>query len=324
MRVIAQLANHLIEAGYDTIIATSAQLPTGLKINDKIQIAPYHSIKLMPEDRLVIPEGWPNALAPGLSAKCSCCLFVQNWSYLHGHLPQGIYWFNLPVKMLAISYPVAFFIKKTTGLTAAIIGPALDPNVFHANQDNNFCENGNEKIRIAWMPRKNKGLARQVFDILKSMLSMRGIPLPDLIEINNLEHAQVGNVMRSCKIFFASGFPEGFGLPPLEAMATSCIVAGFTGFGGWDYMRQIEGANFMPAFSMPDVPWGPNGIYVADGDVFGAASAIMKAMHIILQDDELHATLLHNGEQTAKWYSAERQKASLLKIWSDEKFWKNP
>lgn len=166
--------------------------------------------------------------------------------------------------MLAISRPVAVFIKETTGLTSSIISPALDSRIFHSSQDMNFAKTDKDRIRLAWMPRKNKGIARQIFDILQSMLALHGIPFPDLVEINNLNPVEVGELMRSCHIFLATGFPEGFGLPPLEAMSCGCIVGGFTGFGGWDYMRQlIDEAPFnKPDFPLPTVPWGANGLYM--------------------------------------------------------------
>lgn len=89
--MIAQLANHLHHAGYETIIAVSAKLPDGLELDEQIRIASFAGLNLWPEDRLIIPEGWTNALAPGLVARCSCCLFVQSWAYLHGHLPRDVH-----------------------------------------------------------------------------------------------------------------------------------------------------------------------------------------------------------------------------------------
>jgi hypothetical protein len=84
----------------------------------------------------------------------------------------------------------------------------------------------------------------------------------------------VAETLRACHIFLATGFPEGCPLPPLESMACGCLVAGFAGFGGFDSMRQIDPGGFAPSVPLRDVPWGGNGCYAADHDVFGAAACL--------------------------------------------------
>jgi glycosyltransferase involved in cell wall biosynthesis len=47
--------------------------------------------------------------------------------------------------------------------------------------------------------------------------------------------------MNLCEIFLATGEREGLGLPPLEALATGALVAGFHGGGGKAYATPQNG-----------------------------------------------------------------------------------
>ena len=69
---------------------------------------------------------------------------------------------------------------------------------------------------------------------------------PDLakvrwIGISGLPREEVAFRMKSCEIFLALGEREGLGLPPLEALATGALVAGFHGGGGKAYATAENG-----------------------------------------------------------------------------------
>jgi glycosyltransferase involved in cell wall biosynthesis len=77
----------------------------------------------------------------------------------------------------------------------------------------------------------------------------------------------VAKTLGTCHLFLATGFPEGCPLPPLEAMASGCIVTGFAGYGGWDYMRQAAENGYAPRFALRETPYATNGFFASDGDV---------------------------------------------------------
>ena len=81
------------------------------------------------------------------------------------------------------------------------------------------------------MPRKNSEHVHAILTALK--LSSR--PLPVLWTgqaLVNLPHQQIAKHLSLSRIFLSFGFPEGFGLPVAEAMASGCWVIGYTGLGG--------------------------------------------------------------------------------------------
>jgi len=249
-------------------------------------------------DLYVVPEGWPNALGFGFKAGARCVIYCQNWAYLFHGLENGVRWQQLPVEFWAVSDPVAWHMEQVLGIRPAIIRPAIDSNIFHVS-----VRRAEGPVRIGFMPRKNKALAehiRRIFEERNPGASVVWVP------IHGMSREQVAETLRSCHIFLVTGFPEGCPLPPLEAMACGCLCVGFTGFGGWDYMRQINSVGYVPYdYALREVPWGGNGWWYPDGDVLGAVHGLEQAIRV-LEDDNVQA-LKDCCQQAAAGYSRDRQ-----------------
>lgn len=78
--------------------------------------------------------------------------------------------------------------------------------------------------------------------------------------IDGLPEEKVAEKLAGCGIFLSFGTFEGCPLPPLEAMASGCVVIGYHGRGGREY--------FDPSFSHP----------IEAGDVIGFAEAVATAI----------------------------------------------
>lgn len=315
MAVLGQIASQLQEASWPVSLVSNGQLPADLHSHlPSLQLA---ELTLHKEDRWIVPEGWPAFLAPGLKAQCACAVYVQNWAFLHGLLPGNTKWRDLPLKMFSVSQPVSIFIKDTTGFNAPIIRPAIDQAIFHPGEKSIPASMG--EIKIAWMPRKNKHLGHQIRKFFEAALLQAGNSLPQWITIEHLKPVEVAEVLHGAHIFLATGFPEGCPLPPLESMACGCIVAGFTGIGGWDYMRQAIPAGWQPPFPLRLVSWGANGFFAADGDVWGAYKALELVCKGLLENSL--GALQRAAYETAASYSWSAQKEEIFKLWEDSKFW---
>ena len=260
--------------------------------------------RMGPGDVFLVPEGWPNALAFGFRARCRTVVYCQNWSYLFHGLEQGVRWRDLPVEFLAVSDPVAWHLEQVLGRRPGIVRPAVDAAVFHPGE-----AKPEGPARIGFMPRKNKALADQIRRIFEERNPGAAV---EWVPIQGQGRAGVAGMLRSCHVFLATGFPEGFGLPPLEAMACGCLCAGFTGFGGWDYMRQVAGGSFSPqGYALRAVPWGGNGWWAADGDVLGATLGLERALEVYhFGDDAL--SVVQNGAASAAAYDTGTQAAEIL------------
>jgi len=60
-------------------------------------------------------------------------------------------------------------------------------------------------------------------------------------EIANVNETDAARLMGEARVFLSLSRLEGFGLTPLEAMASGCVVAGFTGIGGREYATPENG-----------------------------------------------------------------------------------
>jgi hypothetical protein len=266
---------------------------------------PFAELRLSPGDIWLVPEGWVNALAPGLQAQADCLVYVQNWAYLFSGLPHGVDWRSLPVRFLAVSRPVAWFVEQSLGRPADILRPSIDISA--------FAQAGPkpEKLTVAYMPRKNKALAEQI----RAVFQARGAFEVTWREIAGLDQAGVAKVLAESHIFLATGFPEGCPLPPLEAMAAGAVPVGFAGLGGWDYMRQARQPGFLPECPLEDVPWGPNGFYAADGDVMGAVLGLEQACRLWRRGGARLGDILAAGRMTAAGYGLDAMDKAVVELW---------
>lgn len=307
--VLHQIAGHLHAAGREVrlVLREGGRMAAERAAESHgVPAVDWDALTLAPEDVWFVPEGWVNALAPGLQAGARTVVYVQNWAYLFSALPEGVGWDKLDVSFVAVSDPVAWFIRETLGVEAPVLRPGIDLDRFRPPSTLPPAS----PVRIAYMPRKNKALAAQIRAVTEARAArMTGAPPLRWIEIDGLDAAGVAAALRSSHIFLATGFPEGFALPPLEAMASGCLVVGYSGIGGFDYMRQaadIPGAA-SPWCPLREVAWDGNGLFAADGDAMAAAVALEHAAKWVSEGDERYVEVLQQAARTAQAYGAEAQ-----------------
>ena len=352
LAVICQIAEILYQSGREVALVIREQDPLEKAVT--VPVINWGELDLTAGDLWVVPEGWPNALLPGLQAGARNLVYVQNWAYLFSALPEGLGWDRLDAEFLSVSAPVAHFVRDQLGKNSEILRPGLDLTLFrpdpHAGNAPLFGreiageEDGEmkvafsasainpqrpKKINVAWMPRKNRAIAIQAMQILEAR---RRCALPvNWVEIQGRKPAQVAVLLQMCHIFMGTGFPEGFGLPPAEAMACGLVPVTCTGLGGWDYLRQalpplpeLENLSGLvpPRFYLQagacgggDLPKGPNAFIVPDADPISLAVALEHAVNLIAAGDPLIAGMLANGQQTALALSCAKQRERVLALW---------
>ncbi len=318
--VLCALAAHLRSGGFEAalVLREEGWRPAGPAAT--APLVAWKDLRLAPGDVWLVPEGWANALAPGLAAGARCLVYCQNQAFLFSSLPEGVDWRGLPVRMLAVSQPVAFFIGQTLGLDCPVLRPGIDLSLFRAPEAKPPVGSGGP-LRVACMPRKNKAVLDRVREAFTARAAGRpaaGKIQVEWLPIAGLDARGVAEALRSAHVFLATGFPEGLGLPPLEAMACGCLPVGFGGFGGFDYMRQaalFPGAH-APWFPLREVAWAGNGLWCADNDILAAALALETAAQWWLEGDARLSAALAAGQATAQAYSLERQREAVLALWA--------
>jgi hypothetical protein len=310
--VLLKLARALRESGREVALVPRETLPEDVAADPPAPLVPWERLALKPDDVWLVPEGWPNALAPGLAAKARCLVYCQNAAFLFSGLPAGVGWAQLPVGFLAVSQPMAWFVEQALGVVPPVLRPGIDLALFSPPEGKPAGP-----VRIGFMPRKNKALGLEIRAVLAARLARLKGPAVDWVELAGLTQAGVAEALRGCHVFLATGFPEGCPLPPLEALASGCLAVGFAGLGGFDYMRQIEPGGYRPACPLREVPWAGNGFYAADGDVITAALGLETAARWVAEGDPRLAAALAEGRKTAQAYSLEAFAANVDAVWRE-------
>ncbi|MBG0827442.1 glycosyltransferase family 4 protein [Planomonospora sp. ID67723] len=256
-------------------------------------IAYARRVRLSPADVLVVPEIY----GPGLHALPrgpKVVVFNQNAYLTFAGMPPG----RSPYEgvpglrgLLAVSGDNADYLRFAfPGIPVTVVPPAVDPEVFHPGGD------GVPGRRIAFMPRKRREDAEQVF----AMLAARGVLEGwETVAIGGRSETETAALLRTCPLFLALGRREGFGLPPAEAMLSGCYVVGFTGLAGREVM--------LPEFSLP----------VEEDDVRALAVALADAMGRYEKDpDSVRALGGLAAGHVRRTYTPERQRHDLLAFFS--------
>ncbi|MGC9325969.1 MAG: glycosyltransferase [Desulfomonilia bacterium] len=154
-----------------------------------------------------------------------------------------------------------------------------------------------KKRQISFMPRKNHEHALQVLSLLRHRCALNDFTI---VPIENKTEKETAAILRESLIFLSFGYPEGFSLPPAEAMACGCVVIGYHGMGGREY--------FLPEHCYP----------VEMGDILAFAKTVEHVIHLSKSDPQI----LDDKRQKASAYihaefCQERETADILKAWGE-------
>ena len=248
-----------------------------------------------PDDLLIVPEVWGGALRdhPGVRK----VIFNQNayYTFMNGYeLPPG----PAPLRprdcqvqgIITVSDDNVALLRHTfPDVPVTRLRYAIDPARFYPPE--------NKRLRIAFMPRKHREEATQVLNTLALRGSLDGV---EVVAIDGTTEAATAELLRSSLIFLSFGYPEGFSLPPAEAMACGCLTIGYHGMGATEFMR--------PEFSWP----------IATGDILG----YVKTVETVLEQWRRDPGPLHERAASAsafihRTYSLSAHRDSLRAAWAD-------
>jgi len=291
IRVIYRHVAHLLAAGRSASVVHRAPgfRPTWFDTAG-VPVTYTEAITPTPADLLVIPEIYGPDLAqigPGVPK----AVFNQNaYNTFLGYTPDAAdrrtpYTHPEVAGAVVVSDDNARYLRHGfPALPVHRVVNAVDPALFRP---------GPKRRRIAFMPRKNAEQALQVLNLLKFRGALDGV---EVVALDGLREAQVAAELRETLVFLSFGHPEGFGLPAAEAMACGCVVAGYHGYGGREFLTAEH------AFP------------VDTGDIVGFA----RTVEDLLGRDpaELQAIGARAAAFIAERYSPERERASVVAAWS--------
>lgn len=277
--------------GFDALVLEmNSQAPYPFATVEAPSLFLDQGVRFVRGDVLVLPEGSPEyfremAAMPGVRR----LLFCQNHFYFIHSLGRRTDWATLGLDgVFTCSREASDFVARTVGLPEVPVVPcAVDPALFRPRP---------KRLQVAFMPRKMP----QELTSIRNILSWRRPELADVpwIPVDGVPRAEAARILGESAVFLSTSWYEGLGLPPLEAMACGCVVAGFHGWGGLDY-------------AAPD-----NGLWCREGDLDAAADALAEALALAQGASPRLETLLARGAATAARYTPEAQRRALKGFWT--------
>ena len=227
----------------------------------------------------IIEHQWPNLFPELRKVIFNQGAYLTFFPYPLGY--TGPYHYNEALATIVVSedsenylryvFPEARILRTTHG---------IDPDLYYYDPA--------EKIdQIAFVPSKNTEDAKQVFCILRE----RGILMP-AIPIIDMSREEAAATLRNSRYFFSFGYPEGFGLPPCEAMACGCVVIGYHAMGGREYLK--------PPYAFP----------IEQGDIL---QFVRTAEQAVAEDHSPRAQTA--AKFIADSYSPARERQSIVDCW---------
>jgi Glycosyl transferases group 1 len=170
--------------------------------------------------------------------------------------------------------------------TAALVSYPVDNTLFQPRQ---------KRLQVCYMPRKRPIEAVYIIDRLRTLHpDLTNVPF---IEISEMHEHRVAEIMGESAVFLSLSRLEGLGLTPLEAMASGCIVVGFTGVGGREYATSI------------------NGFWTENEDCIQCIDDLARVLRLVASGNPIIPSTVEAGCRTAAAFGREPFLDALLEFW---------
>lgn len=232
------------------------------------------------DDVLVVPEICVGA--PQLDAvPARRVAFVQNPALLRAGL-EGYTGAMVPAERLVP------WLTRSTGFGGRI---AVVPGFLHAElvaPSRRFVRT-RPRVLVVDRPDKHLGEPARLRDLLRARRDL------DVTFVDwSMPRSDFVALFRAHDVYLHVSHPEGFPISILEAFGAGCLVVGFAGIGGLEFMQD-----------------GRNCFVVADGDVAGVDATLAAVVQ--RPGAELDA-ILHNARETALAFPEHNTAAALARL----------
>jgi hypothetical protein len=195
-------------------------------------------LELTMKDFFFVPEGMPQVMSmlQQQQVPCKKIVFCQNWLYILNALQPGQTWQSFGIgDCLSVSEFQTNYIKAIMpGMRCKNVVGSIDPNIFYPP------ENEEEKLPIvAFYPSRDGGMKSS--NVIKTFyLLFPHFKWIQFRQMGGLETEDYAKALRNA-VFYAH-FDEysSWGTAPIEAWRSGCLVAGWDGVGGTEYMRPVN------------------------------------------------------------------------------------
>ncbi|HYV39314.1 MAG TPA: glycosyltransferase family 4 protein [Gemmataceae bacterium] len=286
LRTIYTHVAHLVRSGLSAyVVHQNAGFRPGWFQEDVPKIYAQQGLSIRPDDLLIIPEDHRVVLDGLKSVAVRKVIFCQNHFNIYIGLGQHRFWQDLGIsKVFASSEIIAGFLQSKLGWPEVpVVHYALDRDLFKPWP---------KKLQVAYVPQKRPLEAEFI-----CRLAAQDLGFPSDVTwapIDRVNEAETARIMGESAIFLSMNYLEGFGLPPVEAMAAGCVVVGNHGYGGMEY-------------ATPD-----NGFWCEEGNPLACADALRQVVDLVRQGSPEVQRRIDAAIVTAARYTLQRQRSELL------------
>lgn len=241
------------------------------------------------DDVLVFPENSHKYLAAFASQGMRKVVYCQNPYLVHQGLGPRLSYADYGVShiMCASHSVVQFCAARFPGLAVAYTPFFID--------EARFAFSPAKTLQVAVVPRKRMIEFGCIADLLRARHP--GLETPWVL-LHGVTEQRVAEGMARSAVFLSLAKLEAHGMTALEAMATGCIVAGFSGvYGGTDSATTR------------------NGFWAQEDDVFGCVEQLASAIRLVKAGGEALRLMVEEGRRTAHEYRREECRRRLLAFW---------
>lgn len=272
-KMIVRHVEALCELGFDAACYVTNKEPGLIEHS-----APVVNGRVAPEDIVVVADDAQATLQQCAAAPWRSVVFVQNPYHMARLGLEGI-------DALAAAGKLRFLsVAPRLSTTLRRLHPEAPIDLVQCFADERrFSERGPKQAQIAYTPRKRPLEAAAIKGFFQHLHPAHR-PLP-WVEVQNAAETDVAAAFAASSLFLSLSRLESVGMTTLEAMASGCLCAGFTGIGGDEY-------------ATPD-----NGFWAPEDDCEAAADALAEAAAVAAEGGAELARRLEAGFETARAWS---------------------
>jgi glycosyltransferase involved in cell wall biosynthesis len=266
---------------HEEVPLTCSDLPVRLDPNDVVvgnEVFPYAPMKLIGGRRVMFVQGTEQVLSAWQRGPRNPRLLQKIWNKVRPEPQRPSYGKIGYERVITCSSYLTNYLLADYGIEATTITNGIDHSFFTCPPEKK------EANTILCLLRKNVEDGVRIKSLVKH-------PDAKFVELDNVPFKTLREHYQRADLFLATSYPEGFSLPPLEAMACGCVVVGFTGGAAKMFMKDRQTALVAP-----------------DGDCEEAARKLDELLGNPVLKEEIRA----GGLREATEYTVERMEEELL------------
>ncbi len=303
---IQWIYNHvkrLNQEGYNAIIVHQKNgfVPEWLKdwfdqdeegnfIDINIQYLDNKNLQVNLEDFFFIPEGFPQLMENLRNAPCKKVVYCLNWYYVLNALQPGIYWDSYGIRdCLSISQSQTNYLRLIMPFLnfKQVTCQVGDPEVYFPPE-----KSSDKKMQIAFIKSRDGG--QKAYNVIKTFYALFPyFRFIKFVELSGMDKDTFAQAMRESQFYAHFDEASSLGTAPIEAWRSGCLVAGWDGVGGVEFMN-------------PQNTWlAPN------GDIVRLALALGNMIEAFIMNSVPNETYMAM-EEACERYTADAERNSIL------------